>query len=252
MQKQPQQQPQQQQPMPQTHKQFRQLQTKPIKRFQNVWKPNTVWSWRRARFIRCVGRKMEHFYSPVTVEEVLNVAARLATNQLKSWLSTATLLAVLSAGLASVQLASNIEIIKFPATRCNVDRNRHIYRHGFTMCVQNPNQPGENLLWSLRDLSRKCYFQQDCCAKCEPTRIVGQFVSKVSDNTVCIELLEQGDALTLDQAFSILRSAKTPKLQAAMLQQSNSVVNAIQRSVFKSNKASRQLQNGPHSNRESH
>ena len=94
----------------------------------------------------------------------------------------------------------------------------------------------DNWLCSLRDISRKCDFGQDCCALCEPTRILGQLISGVADNTVRIKLLELGDALTLDQALTILRSAETSQLQAASLQQHDHAINALRRSAYKSSK----------------
>jgi hypothetical protein len=151
------------------------------------------------------------FLALSTIDEVLDPAARPAykTNQLKSCLSTTTLQAVLSAGLTAVQLADHDEIINLLRTRCNAGRNRHVWRHQFAICFQLPNQSADNWLCSLRDISRKCEFGQDFCALCEPTRILGQLISGVADNTVRIKLLELGDALTLDQALTILRSAET-------------------------------------------
>ena len=179
------------------------------------------------------------FLALSTIDEVLDVAARPAykTNQLKSCLSTATLQAVLSAGLTAAQLADHVAIIDLLRTRCNAGRNRHVWRHQFALCFQLPNQSADNWLCSLRDLSRKCDFVKDCCALCEPTRILGQVISGVEDNAVRIKLLELGDALTLDQALTILRSAESSRAQAASLQQSDHAINAIRRSAYKSNKS---------------
>ncbi|KZR99362.1 Uncharacterized protein APZ42_004799, partial [Daphnia magna] len=180
------------------------------------------------------------FIALSTIDEVLDAAAQPAykTNQLKSCLSTATLQAVLSAGLTAVQLADHVDIIDLLRTRCNAGRNRHVWRHQFASCSQFSNQSADNWLCNLRDLSRKCDFNQDCCGNCEPTRILGQVISGVEDNAVRIKLLEMGDALTLDQVITILRSAETSRLQAASLQQSDHAINAIRRSTFKSNKDS--------------
>ncbi|XP_046653821.1 uncharacterized protein LOC124344350 [Daphnia pulicaria] len=179
------------------------------------------------------------FLALSTIDEVLDAAARPAykTNQLKSCLSTPTLQAVLSAGLTTVQLGDHEEIINLLRTRCNAGRNRHVWRHQFALCFQLPNQSADNWLCSLRDISRKCDFGQDCCARCEPTRILGQLISGVSDNAVRIKLLELGDALTLEQALTILRSAETSQLQAASLQQNDHAINAIRRSAYKSSKS---------------
>ena len=43
---------------------------------------------------------------------------------------------------------------------------------------------------------RKCDFGPDCCALCEPTRLLGQLISGVADNTFRIKLLELGYTLT--------------------------------------------------------
>jgi hypothetical protein len=179
------------------------------------------------------------FLALSTIDEVLDAAARPAyqTNQLKSCLSTATLQAVLSAGLTAAQLADHLEIINLLRTRCNAGRNRHVWRHQFALCFQLRNQSADNWLYNLRDISRKCDFGSDCCAHCEPTRILGQLISGVADNAVRIKLLELGNALTLDQALTILRSAETSRLQAASLQQSEHAINAIRRSAYKSSKS---------------
>ena len=101
------------------------------------------------------------------------------------------------------------------------------------MLVQLPHQTADNWLCNLRDVSRKCDFGLDCCALCEPTRILGQLIAGVADNAVRIKLLEQGDALTLDQALIILRTSETTQLQAASLQQGDPSVNAIKKSAYK-------------------
>ena len=61
-------------------------------------------------------------------------------------------------------------------------------RHQFTLLIQLPNQTADNWLCSLRDVSRKCDFGLDCCALCEPTRILGQLIAGVADNAVRIKL----------------------------------------------------------------
>lgn len=154
------------------------------------------------------------------------------TNQLKSCLSTPTLQAVLSAGLTAAQLADHTAIINLLRTRCNAGRNRHVWRRQFALLAQLPHQSADNWLCSLRDISRKCDFGQDCCPNCEPTRILGQLIAGVADNAVRIKLLEQGDALTLDQALTILRTAETSQSQAANRQQGQPHINAIRRQAL--------------------
>ena len=178
------------------------------------------------------------FLALSTIDEALDVALRPAykTNQLKSCLSTPTLQAVLSAGLTAAQLADHTSIINLLRTRCNAGRNRHVWRHQFALLAQLPNQTADNWLCSLRDISRKCDFGVDCCANCEPTRILGQLIAGVADNAVRIKLLEQGDALTLDQALTILRTSETTQLQAASLQPGDQAINAIRKSALKPGK----------------
>ncbi|KAI9550593.1 hypothetical protein GHT06_004908 [Daphnia sinensis] len=178
------------------------------------------------------------FIALSTIDEALDAALRPAykTNQLKSCLSTPTLQAVMSAGLTAAQLKDHTAIIDLLRTRCNAGRNRHVWRHQFAVLYQLPNQTADNWLCSLRDVSRKCDFSQDCCANCEPTRILGQLIAGVADNAVRIKMLEQGDALTLDQALTILRTAEATQSQAASLQTAESAINAIRRSAYKTGK----------------
>ena len=42
----------------------------------------------------------------------------------------------------------------------------------------------------------------DCCANCEPTRILGQLIFGVESDDVRVKLLEQGATLTLDMALT--------------------------------------------------
>lgn len=144
----------------------------------------------------------------------------------KSCLSTPTLQAVLSAGLTAAQLADHTDIINLLRTRCNAGRNRHVWRHQFALLAQNQHQSADNWLCSLRDVSRKCDFVLDCCANCEPTRILGQLIAGVADNAVRIKLL--------DQALTILRTAETSQSQAANLQQGQHYINAIRRQAHQS------------------
>lgn len=69
-------------------------------------------------------------------------------------------------------------------------------RYQFTLLGELPNQSADNWLCSLRDVSRKCDFGQDCCTNCEPTHILGQLIAGVADNAVRITLLEQARRCT--------------------------------------------------------
>ncbi|KAK4006422.1 hypothetical protein OUZ56_011575 [Daphnia magna] len=99
-------------------------------------------------------------------------------------------------------LADHDQISRMLRTRCNAGKNRHIWRHQMALCTQRPNQQADNWLCELRDISRKCNFIGDCCARCEVTRILGQVVTGVADNEVRIKLLGQGDTLTLARVGS--------------------------------------------------
>nr|CAH0109788.1 unnamed protein product [Daphnia galeata] len=110
------------------------------------------------------------------------------TNQLKSSLSTTTLQVVFLAGLTAARLGDHEEIINLLRTPFNAGRNRHVWLHQFATCFQLPNQSADNWLCSLRNISRKCDFGQDCCALCEVTRIFDQLISVVANNTFRINI----------------------------------------------------------------
>jgi hypothetical protein len=110
------------------------------------------------------------------------------TNQLKSSLSTTTLQVVFLAGLTAARLGDHEEIINLLRTRFNAGRNRHVWLHQFATYFQLPNQSADNWLCSLRNISRKCDFGQDCCALCKVTRIFDQLISVVINNTFRINI----------------------------------------------------------------
>ena len=91
-------------------------------------------------------------------------------------------------GLTETQLDDNEEVIKAMRNRCNARRNCHVWRHKFASSMQRQNQPVDDWLCELRDLARKSEFDTDCCAKCTPTRILGQIVFGVQSNTVRVTL----------------------------------------------------------------
>jgi hypothetical protein len=68
-------------------------------------------------------------------------------------------------------------------------------------------------LCEIRDFAQKCEFEIDCCARCEPTRILRQFIFGAESDEVHVKLLEKGDTLTLDQALAILRTAEASNKQ---------------------------------------
>ena len=63
----------------------------------------------------------------------------------------------------------------------------------------------------------------DCCNKCEATRILGQLVHGVADDENRRKLLEVGDGLTLDDAVRIIRAAENAHQQASDLRGASSI-----------------------------
>ena len=77
----------------------------------------------------------------------------------------------------------------------------------------------DDWLCELRDLARKIEFETDCCARCTPTRIIGQIVFRVHSNEVRVDLLKKGITLTLDEALATVRTAEASGHQAANIRQ---------------------------------
>jgi hypothetical protein len=108
-------------------------------------------------------------------------------------------------GLTDAQLDDHKVVIGHLRSRCNAVRNHHVWRQQFSAKKQGAQQAADDWLCELRDLARKFEFETDCCARCEPTRILGQLIFGVGSDEVRVKLLEQGDELTLDAALTILR-----------------------------------------------
>ena len=113
----------------------------------------------------------------------------------------------MSMGLTDAQLGNHETMIQKLRDRCNAGRNRHVWRQQFALSKQRANEAADNWLCDLRELARKCEFAVDCCANCQPTRILGQLVYGVYDDEIRRKLLEKGATLSLDQAIEILRVA---------------------------------------------
>ena len=122
-------------------------------------------------------------------------------------------------GLTETQLDDSEEVIKAMRNRCNAGRNCHVWRHKFAFSMQREHQRVDDWLCELRDLARKSEFETDCCAKYTPTRILGKIVIGVQSNTVRVDLLKKGTALTLDDALATVRTAEASAHQAANLRQ---------------------------------
>jgi hypothetical protein len=77
----------------------------------------------------------------------------------------------------------------------------------------------------------------DCCAKCQPTRILGQIVFGVYDDEVRRKLFELGEKLELDQAISILRTTEAASKQVSNLKQGDAIaIQALSKSSYKKDK----------------
>ncbi|KAK4006541.1 hypothetical protein OUZ56_011696 [Daphnia magna] len=96
----------------------------------------------------------------------------------------------------------------------NAGCNHHVWCQQFSAKKQGAQQAADDWSCELRDLSRKCEFETDCWARCEPTCILGQLIFGVESDKVRVKLLEQGDTLTLDEALAILRTAEASNKQS--------------------------------------
>ncbi|KAI9550722.1 hypothetical protein GHT06_006517 [Daphnia sinensis] len=130
--------------------------------------------------------------------------------------------------------------------RCNAGLNRHVWRQHFALSKQRANEAADNWLCGLRDLARMCELATDCCANCQPTRILGQIVYGVYDDEIRRKLREQGATLTLDQAIEILRVAEAASKQATNLKTGDAAaIQTLAKSAYKKNKTQRQSNKQP-------
>jgi hypothetical protein len=90
----------------------------------------------------------------------------------------------MSMGLTDAQLDNYKTVIEKLRDRCNAERNRHVWRQLFALSKQRANEVADNGLCDLRELAHKCEFTFDCCADCQPTRILGQLVYGVYDDEI--------------------------------------------------------------------
>ncbi len=182
-------------------------------------------------------KQWEIFLALSTIDTALPEAQRPAykTNTLLSCFSRQTLATVLNMGLTAQELANHTAIIAALRDRCNSGRNKHVWRHQFSARKQLQGEMVDNWLCELRDLAQKCEFTGDCCARCEPTRILGQIIYGVHDDEVRRTLLKVGPALTLTDAITALRLAESSFNQASSLRE-ESAVQAIKRSAYSKGK----------------
>ena len=167
-----------------------------------------------------------------------NERPRYKANILKSCLSKSTLTALLTSGMSADNLNNPEEIIKKLRERCNSGRNRHVWRQQFASRQQREGETIDDWLCDLRSLSSKCEFQEDCCAACEPTRILGQIVYGVRNEEDRRKLLEKGPALQLDDALTTLRTSEAALKQSANLRSSDAPsINMTTKSNYKKKKS---------------
>ncbi|KZS18271.1 Uncharacterized protein APZ42_015591 [Daphnia magna] len=111
-----------------------------------------------------------------------------------------------------VRLGRRSTIIRSSSTISVARRNRHVWRKQFSAKKQCAQQSADDWLCELRDLARKCEFQTDSCARCEPTRILGQLIFGVESDEVCVKLLEQETQLR--SKAQLQHTGDSNKLQA--------------------------------------
>ncbi|XP_045031521.1 uncharacterized protein LOC116920640, partial [Daphnia magna] len=178
-----------------------------------------------------------------TINTALDAAdqPRYKANVLKSCMSKSTLTVLLTSGMSATDLQDPDKIITALRDRCNAGRNCHVWRQQFSSRVQRDKEAIDDWLCDLRSISSKCEFGADCCAACEPTRILGQLVFGVRSDDDRRKLLEQGPTLKLDDALKTLRLTEATRKQSANLKGSDaSSISRMSQSTYKKNKSSNQ------------
>ncbi|KAI9550284.1 hypothetical protein GHT06_004923 [Daphnia sinensis] len=144
-------------------------------------------------------------------------------------------------GLTDAEMGNHETVIQKLRESCNAGRNRYVWRQHFALSKQRANEAADNWLCDLRDLARMSEFTTDCCANCQPTRILGQIVYGVYDDEIRRKLREQGATLTLDRAIEILRVAEAASKQATNLKTGDAAaIQTLAKSAYKKNKTQRQ------------
>ncbi|KZS02854.1 Uncharacterized protein APZ42_034560 [Daphnia magna] len=176
-----------------------------------------------------------------TIDTALDAAERprYKANVLKSCMSKSTLTALLTFGMSAADLQDPVAIITALKDRCNAGRNCHVWRQQFSSRVQREKEAIDDWLCDLRSISSKCEFGTDCCAACEPTRILGQLVFGVCSDDDRRKLLELGPTLKLDDALKTLRLTEATRKQSANLKGGDaSSIFRMSQSTYKKNKNS--------------
>ena len=184
-------------------------------------------------------RKCKIFITLSNIDTAMEESLRplYKAHMLLSCLSSEALHTVTSMGFTDTQLDSHTEVIAKLKLRCNAGRTQHVWRQQFGAKKQQPGQSADDWLCELRDLAKKSDFVSDCCANCQPTRILGQVIA----DEVRVKLLEVGATLNLDRALTILRTAEAAAQQSTTLKHGDA--KSIQAtSTYKSNKQNKASQ----------
>ena len=103
--------------------------------------------------------------------------------------------------------------------------------------VQRPNEATDDWLCDLREITRKCEFSADCCAKWESSQIPTQIIRGGNQEMLQRKLLEKGESLTLDTAITLLRTDEAASMQASNLKTEESAyIQAARKSPYKKDK----------------
>lgn len=191
-------------------------------------------------------KKWEIFLKLSTIDTTLPEAERgeYKANKRLSCLSTTSLQAILTMGLSSRELNNHAIIITKLRERCNAGRNKHVWRQQFSTKKQEDGQAADDWLCELRDIARKCKFVSDCCANCDPTRILGQVVAGVRDDEARVKLLDKGKDLTLDSALTTLRTAEAAGIQATSIKHGDAAAIQATRSAHQKAKQEKRNRKG--------
>ena len=185
-------------------------------------------------------QRWDLFISLSNIDESMLPALRepYKARLLLSSMAPNTLDEISNADLGPVVMSDSKSILAHFEQRCNSGKNRHTWRLQFRRCVQRANSSADSWLCELRELSRKCDWHVDCCAKSEQGQLLGQIMFGTADPDAQLDFSKAGEGLTLDQAITILRALESAKQQVALLQQGGATVQAVRpKSAYKSKKS---------------
>ena len=148
-----------------------------------------------------------------------------------------TLEDIINAELGPAAMADHTQILAHLQQRCNAGKNRFTWRLQFRRCVQRPNLSADNWLCELRDLSRKCEWQVDCCANSEQGQLLGQIMYGAADPDAQLDFSKEGEGLTLNRTIVILKALESAKQQVVLLQEGGVVQGVRYKSTYKTGKS---------------